>query len=309
VNIYFGFEEVKKIRNAVVTTGSFDGVHLGHKLILKRLRDSARKIDGETVLITFYPHPRQVLYPNTSGKDLLMINSQQEKIDLLREAGLDNIIFVKFTREFASTSAKDFIEKFLVNQLHVKKIITGENHHFGKNREGDIEELRLFGLEHNFEIELIPSQDIQNVDVSSTLIRESLLQGQVQKAKKYLGHPFFIKGKIQAKGQSQFLQMGYKTKKLLIEDKFKLLPPCGSYLVWVDHFQKTYRGLCLITFCSETKENMIDIYAPQLPVMESETESVRVHFLKPSKIENNDALLKSAMIKDLIHFNNLDFQF
>ena len=147
MNIYFGFDEVKKIKNAVVTTGSFDGVHLGHKLILKRLSDAAHRVDGETVLITFYPHPRQVLYPDTLGKDLLMINSRQEKIDLLREAGLDNIIFVKFTKEFAATSANDFIKSYLVDKLNVKKIITGINHHFGKNREGDIEELKLLEKE------------------------------------------------------------------------------------------------------------------------------------------------------------------
>lgn len=307
MNIYFGFDEVKNIKNAVVTTGSFDGVHLGHKLILKRLSDTARSMDGETVLITFYPHPRQVLYPDTLGKDLLMINSRQEKIDLLRDAGLDNIIFVKFTKEFAATSAEDFIKTYLVDKLNVKKIVTGINHHFGKNREGDIDELRLLGKQHDFELELIPSQDIQNVDISSTLIREAVLQGHVQKARVYLGHYFFIKAHIQAKGQAQFIQMGYKTKKLVVEEKYKLLPPCGSYLVYVDHFQKTYKGLCLISSCNEAVSNIIDIYVPNLPDQESDMETVRIHFIRPSKIEKEPTLLKSAMIKDLIHFNQLEF--
>ena len=307
MNIYFGFDEVKNINNAVVTTGSFDGVHLGHKLILKRLSDTARKIDGETVLITFYPHPRQVLYPDTLGKDLMMINSRQEKIDLLRDAGLDNIIFVKFTKEFASTSAKDFIKTYLVDKLRVKKIVTGTNHHFGKNREGDIDELSLFGKEHNFEIELIPSQDIQNVDISSTLIREAILQGQVQKAQAYLGHHFFIKAQIQAKGQAHFLQMGYKTKKFVVEEKYKLIPPCGSYLILVDHLQKTYKGLCLISSCTEETNNLVDLYIPNLPELQSDQESVRIHFVRPSKIEKDPTLLKSAMIKDLIRFNQIEF--
>lgn len=307
MNIYFGFDEVKNIKNAVVTTGSFDGVHLGHKLILKRLSDTARKINGETVLITFYPHPRQVLYPDTLGKDLLMINSRQEKIDLLREAGLDNIIFVKFTKEFASTSAKDFIKTYLVDQLKVKKIVTGANHHFGKNREGDIDELKVLGQKHDFELELIPSQDIQNIDISSTLIREAILQGQVQKAQAYLGHSFFIKAQIQAKGLAQFLQMGYKTKKLIVEEKYKLIPPCGSYLVLVDHLQKTYKGLCLISSCKEKTNNNIDVFSPDLPDLESEQEAIRIHFIRPSKIEKDPALLKSAMIKDLIHFNKIEF--
>lgn len=307
MNIYFGFDEVKKIKNAVVTTGSFDGVHLGHKLILKQLSDSARKIEGETVLITFYPHPRQVLYPDTLGKDLLMINSRQEKIDLLRDAGLDNIIFVKFTKEFASTSGNEFIKRYLVDKLNVKKIITGVNHHFGKNREGDIEELRLLGEKHNFQLELIPSQDIQNVDISSTLIREAVTQGQVQKAQIYLGHSFFIKAQIQAKGQAQFIQMGYKTRKLIVEEKYKLIPPCGSYMVIVDHLQKSYKGLCLISSCNDGDHNVIDLYVPNLPDQETETESVRVHFIRPSRVEKDPALLKSAMIKDLIRFNQIEF--
>jgi len=307
VNIYFGFDEVKNIKNAVVTTGSFDGVHLGHKLILKRLSDTAHKINGETVLITFYPHPRQVLYPDTLGKDLLMINSRQEKIDLLREAGLDNIIFVKFTKEFASTSATDFIKTYLVDKLRVKKIVTGVNHHFGKNREGDIDELRILGQKHYFELELIPSQDIQNIDISSTLIREAILQGQIQKAQTYLGHSFFIKAQIQAKGQTQFLQMGYKTKKLVIEEKYKLLPPCGSYLIFVDHLQKTHKGLCLISSCKETLGNIIDLYIPDLPEQETDLEPVQIRFIRPSKIEKDPTLLKSAMIKDLIHFNKIKF--
>lgn len=307
MNIYFGFEEVKKIKNAVVTTGSFDGVHLGHKVILNRLSDTARSIGGETVLITFYPHPRQVLYPDTLGKDLLMINSRQEKIDLLREAGLDNIIFVKFTKEFAATSANDFIKTYLVDQLKVRIIVTGINHHFGKNREGDIEELKLLGEKHNFALELIPSQDIQNVDISSTLIREAILQGQVQKAKTYLGHHFFIKAQIQDKGQAQFLQMGFQTKKLVVEEKYKLIPPCGTYLVRVEHLQITYKGLCIISTCNEGTNKLIDLYIPKLPELEKDSESVRVNFFQPSKIEKDPTMLKSAIIKDLIHFDQFKF--
>lgn len=307
MNIYFGFEEIKQIKNAVVTTGSFDGVHVGHQVILKRLSETAKKINGETVLITFYPHPRQVLYPNTLGKDLMMINSRQEKIALLRNAGLDNIIFVKFTKEFAETSAKDFIKNYLVDKLNVKKIVTGTNHHFGKNREGDIEELKLLGEKHGFDLELIPSQDIQNVDISSTLIREAILQGQVQKAQVYLGQFYQIKAQLDENGQAQFLQMGYKTKRLIIEEKYKLIPPCGSYLIQVDFLQKTYKGLCLISLCSDTDKNSIDLYIPDFPEQQNELEPVCIHFIKPSKIIKDPTLLKSAIIKDLIHFNKLQF--
>ena len=145
VKIFHGFDEVGSIRNAVVTTGSFDGVHVGHKVILERLKKLAVETGGETVLITFHPHPRKVLYPETAGKELYLINSQREKIELLRKAGLDNLIIVEFTLEFSKITSVDFVKNILLNKLHAGKIVIGFNHHFGHNREGDYEALRNLG--------------------------------------------------------------------------------------------------------------------------------------------------------------------
>ena len=174
MKIFTNFDEAASIHNAVVTTGSFDGVHKGHKVILLRLKKLAEETGGETVLITFHPHPRKVLYPDTAGKGLYFINSQREKIELLREAGLDNLIIVNFTLEFSQITSVDFVRNILLNKIHARKIVIGFNHHFGHNREGDYEALRQLGMEYGFEVEEIPEQDIQNETVSSTKIRQAI---------------------------------------------------------------------------------------------------------------------------------------
>ena len=166
MKIFKNFDEAESIHNAVVTTGSFDGVHIGHKVILQRLKKLADETGGETVLITFHPHPRKVLYPDTAGKDLYLINSQREKIELLEKAGLDNLIIVDFTVEFSKITSVDFVKNILLNKVHARKIVIGFNHHFGHNREGDYEELRKLGIEYGFDVEEIPEQDIQNETVS-----------------------------------------------------------------------------------------------------------------------------------------------
>ena len=141
MKIFKGFGEVKSIKNPVVTTGSFDGVHIGHKTILNRLNMLADKYNGESVLITFDPHPRKVLYPDTAGKDLKLINSQEEKLDLLEKTGLDNVIIVEFTREFSKITSEEFVRDLLHGILHAKVVVAGFNHHFGFNKEGDYKQL------------------------------------------------------------------------------------------------------------------------------------------------------------------------
>ena len=174
MKIFKSFEEASGIRNPVVTTGSFDGVHIGHKTILKRLKMLAEKHDGESVLITFDPHPRKVLYPETSGKDLRLINSQQEKLELLRGAGLDNIIIVEFTRDFARTTSEEFVREYLHGILKAKVVVVGFNHHFGFNKEGDYRKLWEMREKYSFEAEEIPEQEVQHETVSSTKIDRPL---------------------------------------------------------------------------------------------------------------------------------------
>ena len=307
MKIHYGFEDVGQIKNAVVTTGSFDGVHMGHQVILKKLNELAAKENGESVLITFYPHPRLVLYPDSSGKDLLMINTRKEKILLLEKAGLDHVIFVKFTKEFAETSSIEFVKTYLINKLHTRKIVTGENHHFGKNRTGDIDELKELGASNDFDLALIPHQDIQNVDISSTLIRASIIRGKIEKANTYLTHPYYIIGKL-TKGSTSFKKLGYTTYNIEIEEKNKLLPPCGSYLVDVIVNNITKKGIVLISKCSNSLINSVmDIYIHGK--INSVENDIVLLFKKEINIQDHEkkgSLLNSIMMKDLTRFANND---
>jgi len=245
VKIFHNFNDVGSIRNAVVTTGSFDGVHIGHKMILQRLRKLAMEIDGETVLITFHPHPRKVLYPESVGRDLFLINSQREKIELLRKAGLDNLIIVEFTVEFSKITSLEFVTNILLNKLHSRIIVIGFNHHFGHNREGDYEALKRLGSVNGFGVEEIPEQDIQNESVSSTKIRKALQDGNIQKANAYLDHQYIIMG--EARKSSQALEdIGFPCYSLRIEEDCKLVPPNGVYAVTVVGEDCFSRAMCFI---------------------------------------------------------------
>lgn len=245
MNIYHDFAEAGHIRNAVVTTGSFDGVHIGHKVILERLRKLALETGGETVLITFHPHPRKVLYPDTLGKDLQLINSQREKIELLRKTGLDNLIIVNFTVEFSRITSVEFVRDILLNKLHARKIVVGFNHHFGHNREGDYDKLRLLGQENGFDVEEIPEQDIHHETVSSTKIRQALLDGNIQKANAYLDHHYIIRGKVRQSSR-ELADMGFPCYLMQIEEEQKLVPPNGVYAVSVAEEEPFARAMCFV---------------------------------------------------------------
>lgn len=307
MKIYYGFDEVRQIKNAVVTTGSFDGVHLGHQVILQKLNEIAKEEKGESVVITFYPHPRKVLYPETSGKELLMINTRNEKIHLLEKAGIDHLIFVEFTREFADTTSAEFVEEYLIKKLHTRKIVTGKNHHFGKNRDGDIEELQKLGKLLGFQVELIPLQDIQNVDVSSTLIRESIIRGRIKTANGYLTHPYLIIGQISF-GSPMYKRMGYDTFRIDVHEKNKLVPPCGSYHVEVNINGILTKGIGLISTCTNSlSESILDIYVKKPSNTIKLGKDIIVYFLEELNVQDDEkkgSLLNSIMMKDLIRFDN-----
>ncbi len=229
MKIHRNFDKVEEIRNAVVTTGSFDGVHVGHKVIIDRLKELAKEINGQTVLITFYPHPRKVLYPETSGKDLKLISSQQEKIELLRKAGIDHLIVIEFTKDFACTTSKDFTNKILLGKLRAKIIIVGFNHHFGHNREGDYNYLYELTARKRFRVEEIPEQDIQNESVSSTKIRKAIHEGNIGRANAYLDHQYIVIGEMMPNTCAPV--KGFLPYCIDIEEEEKLTPPAGIYAV------------------------------------------------------------------------------
>jgi riboflavin kinase/FMN adenylyltransferase len=240
LRIFNDLDAIGEIQNPVVTIGTFDGVHLGHQKILQTLRDEAKSVQGESVLLTFYPHPRMVLFPESHGMKLLQ--TQVEKIEKLEKNGLQNIVIYPFSFEFSRLTALEFVRDILVNKLHVRKIVIGYDHQFGKNREGSIAYLKDIAETCEFEVIEIPAQDIDEVNVSSTKIREALLQGDVQRANMFLGEPYQLSGTV-IRGRALGRTIGFPTANIEVNSNIKLIPGIGVYAVEVLIDGQVYRGM------------------------------------------------------------------
>jgi len=214
------------LKGTVVTIGTFDGVHLGHRKIIDRLLASAQSNDLESVVLTFFPHPRMVLQKDTGIK---LINSINERIALLEASGLDHLIIHPFTKAFSRLTAEEFVKDILVDQLKARKVIIGYDHRFGRNRNANIEDLKAFGTQYDFEVEEISKQDVDDVAVSSTKIRKALNEGDLTKANEYLGYPFMLNG-IVSRGKGLGKKFNYPTANLKIEETYKLIPAKGVYV-------------------------------------------------------------------------------
>jgi riboflavin kinase/FMN adenylyltransferase len=243
VNVYREIEKFKGVRNPVLTTGTFDGVHLGHLRIIQRLKELASSSAGETVVLTFHPHPRMVLYPDDTS--LKLLNTLEEKIALLEDAGVKHLIIYPFTKEFSRLSSLDFVRNIIVNQIGTKKLVIGYNHHFGRNREGSFEHLKEFGPLYGFDVEEIPAKDVDHIEVSSTKIRAALQAGEIQAAKALLGRPYSLEGPV-VKGKQLGRQLGYPTANIQVSDSLKLIPADGIYAVRVDVEGKQEIGMMSI---------------------------------------------------------------
>ncbi|HLV15045.1 MAG TPA: bifunctional riboflavin kinase/FAD synthetase [Xanthomarina sp.] len=230
--------------NTVVTIGTFDGVHIGHRKIIERLVQSAKKSQLKSVVLTFFPHPRMVLQKDA---DMKLINTIDERSTTLKQLGLDVLVVKKFTKEFSRLTAEEYVTEVLVKQLRVKKIIIGYDHHFGRNRTANIEDLKAYGKIHDFEVEEISAQDINEVSVSSTKIRTALLEGNIKKANKYLGSNFILSGKV-VKGKGLGNTIGFPTANLHIEESYKLIPKQGVYIVKTVIDNRTIFGMMNIGF-------------------------------------------------------------
>lgn len=260
MKIFRSFEDAKVIKNPVVTTGSFDGVHIGHKTILNRLRMLAEKHNGESVLITFDPHPRKVLYPDTAGKDLKLINSQEEKLALLEKAGLDNVIIIEFTREFSRVTSEQFVRDLLHGMLNAKVVVVGFNHHFGFNKEGDYKQLWSWQEKYNFEAEEIPEQEVYHETVSSTRIRQAISEGYIQRANAYLDHYYLVIGTPEDSGLLNRSEIPPFLKVPLTEE-CKILPSAGIYAVSVECGSLYSKGMVIINKEKDEKaEVLVNIF-------------------------------------------------
>lgn len=228
MKIYEGLSDFPKLSNAVVTSGTFDGVHLGHQKILHRIRELARSINGETVLITFWPHPRLVLYPDEHN--LRLLSTFEEKAKLLRQFGIDHLLTIPFTKEFSQLTSKEFIESVLVDTIQTKKLVIGYDHRFGKNREGSFEYLKAHHEQYGFDLEEISRQDVEDIGVSSTKIRHALETSDISTAINYLGRPYELNGLV-IKGQQIGRSIGFPTANIHIPNDYKLIPKDGVYAV------------------------------------------------------------------------------
>ena len=236
------FNDAKKYKNdrpSVVTIGTFDGVHIGHKKIIERLIDTARQGDLESVILTFFPHPRMVLQHDT---DIKLINTIEERAKILEETGLDSLVIHPFTKEFSRMTAGEYVHQMLIASLNVRHVIIGYDHRFGRNRNSNIVDLASYGMQNNFTVEEISKQDIDDVAVSSTKIRQALLEGDIELANKYLGYQFMLTGRV-VKGKALGRKLNYPTANLHIEESYKLIPKNGVYVVQSKIDSKMYYGM------------------------------------------------------------------
>ena len=299
MNVYYGIKEFIKLENAVVTSGTFDGVHLGHQKILNRLNEVASETKGESVVITFYPHPRSVISPD--NKTINLLSTLDEKIELLEKSGVNHLVIIPFTREFSELSSEEFIQKILIDTIGTKTLVIGFDHRFGKNREGGFDYLKENKARYGFEIEEIPRHDLENVGISSSKIRKALLEGEVPTAHHFLGRNYSVSGVI-VKGKQLGRTIGFPTANIQVREIAKLIPADGVYVVKVYYREEAFGGMLNIgnrpTVDGTYKTIEVNIFDFDQEIY---GESLKVEFIK--KIRNEQKFngleeLKSQIAKD-----------
>ena len=289
MKVTYGLENFQTLSCAVATTGTFDGVHLGHKKILNQLVEKAKEVGGQSVLLTFSPHPRLVLQPDT---ELELLSSEREKIALLEKTGLDHLIIHPFTKDFSRTQSLDFVREFLVNIIGVKHLVIGYDHHFGRNREGSFEHLKEFGPIYGFEVEEIKALDIDTVNVSSTKIRKALKEGDVELANTYLGTAYTISGTV-VKGKQIGRTLGFPTANIHYDFKHKLLPADGVYAGILECNGQRFKAMANLG---------------ARPTLNSEHRILEVHCIgEEIELYNSDVQFEfRSHLRDIQDFHNLD---
>lgn len=224
------------VSNSIITVGAFDGVHLGHREILHKLKNKAKELSLQTVVVTFWPHPSHVI-----GKPLILINTLEEKRNLIKAQGIDEIIILPFTHEFSKINSHSFIKEYLIDQFGMKYFLIGYNHHFGSDRQGDIHVIRQYGHQYGFEVEKASPVEVEGEKISSTKIRHLLLEGKIETANLYLGYTYYLTGNV-VKGQMLGRTIGFPTANIQVEE-YKLIPKDGVYAVKVRVSGKEYPGM------------------------------------------------------------------
>lgn len=301
MKVYDGISNFKKKNNAIVTSGTFDGVHIGHQKILNTLKNIALKNSGETVLITYWPHPRLVL--DSASDTIKLLTTFEEKARVLESFGLDHLIKIPFTKEFSMLSSSEFIKNILVDGIGTRTLVIGYNHKFGHNREGSFESLKENSSNYGFNIREIPRQDIKNVGVSSSKIRKSLSNGDIHISNQFLGWEYCINGTV-VKGDQRGRMIGFPTANISIDSELKLIPAGGSYAVRVIHKGDEYQGMLnigtrpTVDGKNQTIEVNIFDFDKQIYGQEIRVKLVRL-IRKENKFESLDSL-RDQLILDRV---------
>lgn len=247
MQVHRDIENLPVFRNPVVTIGTFDGVHMGHRQVIDKLKAEAKAIDGETVIITFHPHPRKVVSSTILG--IRLINTLDEKIELLRQLGINHVVVVPFTDAFANQPAEDYLKDFLIDKFHPHTIIIGYDHRFGRDRQGDYRMLEKNAVKFNYQLREIPKHIMENISISSTNVREAILHSDIATADKLLGYEFFFSG-IVVHGNKLGRKLGYPTANLKITDEEKIVPGNGIYAVYAqpEGYTERLKGMMSIGF-------------------------------------------------------------
>lgn len=264
MKIYTDLSGYTSKNKTLVTIGTFDGVHIGHQKVLSNLISTAKKNNASSVLLTFFPHPRMVLQKDT---DIKLINTIDERIKLLEKTGLETLVIHEFTEDFAEKSALDFVKKVLVDHLKISSLIIGYDHRFGKNREGNFDQLTEYGKIFGFEVTKISQQEINHITISSTKIRRAIELGNIEEANRFLGYHFMLTGEI-VKGKNLGEKIGFPTANLFIEETYKLLPKTGSYIVKSELENETIYGMMNIGYN---------------PTVKGKTQTIEIHFFNFNK--------------------------
>lgn len=243
MRVFQSLATLPKFKNAVITIGSYDGVHAGHQQIIKRVNDLAKEENGESILITFHPHPRLVIMPDDTS--LKLITSVNEKIEVLKRYGVDNVIIVPFSKAFSQQTPIEYVRDFLIKHFEPKRIVIGYDHRFGNKRAGGIELLKELAFLYNYQVEEIAKHEVDDIAVSSTKIRNAILDGDVKSANAFLNHPFALTGKV-VYGKQIGREIGYPTANLEVERKNKIIPKAGIYAVHVFYNDQKYGGMLYI---------------------------------------------------------------
>lgn len=240
LKIHTDFSGFVNVKNPIVTIGTFDGVHLGHMSIIKRLQELSQEKNGESVILTFYPHPRMVLHPD--DHDLQLLNTPEEKAKLLEQAGINHLMVYPFSEEFSRITAYDYVRNLLVTGIRADTVVVGHDHRYGRNREGDFNTLLEWSEMLNFNVEEISAKEIDEVNISSTKIRQSLLKGDIETANAFLGYNYQLCGKV-VTGARLGNTIGFPTANILVNYPYKLIPAKGVYAVRVKSGEKTFNGV------------------------------------------------------------------